>query len=89
MKRVIAAILVLSLLVTAGCSWLVPGPIKREASIVCIDVDVAIEEIQAMADGPQKDKALRTLKRLQPHLTNIDNYMQGKQADRPVAKGTK
>ena len=84
MKKIVAATLILVMLGTSGCSWFVPGPVKREASVVRIDVDTAIEEVQAMPDGQPKDKALRTLKRIQPHLVNLDNYMQGKQADRPT-----
>ncbi len=78
-KLIIISVLCLC---STGCSWFVPGAIKREISIVRIDVDTAIKETNALEGDAAKKKALETLNRIQPHLVNINNYAQGKAADR-------
>lgn len=81
-------VLFVTLLACTGCQWLVPGTIKREAAFVTLNVDVALAEIRAMPPGPEREKAIRTLQRIQPHIVNIDNYMQGRKSSSTVTQTT-
>lgn len=78
MKKMLLIIMLIS---CNGCAWLIPGAIKREASLVVVDVETAIKEIEELENGKPKEKALKTLNRIQPHIINLDNYMQGRKSD--------
>lgn len=71
-----------------GCHWFVPTAIKREASFMALNIGVAVSDIKAMPEGPEKEKALRTLQRLQPHAVNMDRYMRGLKAESAPAAST-
>ena len=87
---IIAVLAVLPCL--SGCHWFVPGPVKRQASLVNLDVKTCLKEIDAINNDPEKsktkklkeshEKAMRTLKRLKPQVQNLDDYTHGRQANR-------
>ena len=81
MKRIVLAGLVLSLSMT-GCSWLIPGKVKSEAVMMRVNIETAIEETKALPDDPTKQKALRALYRMYPHIVNWDDYSHGRPATR-------
>ena len=85
-------VLILSVTISGGCHYLVPNPIKRETSLVKTDVTVCLMEINNIEKDEAKseverlkaanEKAKRTLRRLKPHLENLDNYTHGRPATR-------
>lgn len=81
------ALLVLSLSVLgcSGCAWLVPGEVKREVSLTLVDVDTALAETQGLDDKAARDKAIKTLQRIRPHLQNMSDYVYGKPASTTTA----
>lgn len=83
MKKICCvAVLACVLFSSTGCSWFVPSALKREASLVKVDVQTSLAEVEALAGDAAKEKALRTLRRIEPHVVNIDNYMQGRKASK-------
>lgn len=78
----VGTILTASLLFCSGCYYFVPKEIKREVSLMRVIVETEIAEIEELEGDAAKAKALRTLRRLKPHVVNVDQYMQGKKAQR-------
>lgn len=79
-KRSLLLVLVCLLIMSAGCSWFVPGAIKREVSLVEVDLKVAVDEVEKLEGDEAKQKAMRTFKRVIPHVENVNRYIQGKKA---------
>jgi hypothetical protein len=79
MKRIV---LVLSLVFLSGCSWFVPGKVKSEAVMMRVNIETAIEETEALPEDASKQKALRALRRMYPHVINWDDYVHGRPATR-------
>jgi hypothetical protein len=81
MRRVLISILCLC---ATGCSWFVPSAVKREAAMMRVNVEVALDEVRAQPDSPTKATAIRALERLEPHVRNWDCYVRGQKAERPA-----
>jgi len=91
-KILIIILLTLSVVTFSGCHWFIPGAIKRETSLIKVDVTTCLMEIEQIEKDKSKtltnrrkeviEKAKRTLNRIKPHLENLDNYTQGKKATR-------
>lgn len=80
MKR---ALLCLVLLIALpGCSWFVPGKVKQEAVMMRVNIETAIEETNALPNDATKEKAMRALYRMYPHVVNWDDYVHGRPATR-------
>jgi len=68
----------------------IPNSIKRESSLVKLDVNTCIKEVKAIQENSSIDeikklkdsnyKMTKTLKRLQPHVENLDNYIHGRKS---------
>lgn len=80
MKRMFVLVLLLGIL--PGCSWLVPGKVKNEAVMMRVNIETAIEETKALPEDATKEKALRALYRMYPHVVNWDDYVHGRKATR-------
>jgi len=91
-RILIMAALLLTVGISSGCHWFVPGAIKRETSLMNVDVNTCLEEISNIENDQTKpeierlkavnEKAKRTLNRLKPHVENLDNYTHGRPASR-------
>jgi hypothetical protein len=90
-KHVLSVVVILSIvLLSSGCHYFVPGAIKRQTSLINLDVSTCLKEIEQIQSDPEKTerekleevnkKALRTLKRLKPQVENVDNYTHGRPA---------
>jgi hypothetical protein len=86
MKKII--LLLILVLCFSGCYWFVPGPIKRETNIMNLDIKTVLKEIEIIENDNTKtenekiveikEKSLIVLKRLKPHIQNIDDYTHGR-----------
>jgi hypothetical protein len=95
-KIMISVLLILFLCCSAGCNWFIPGAIKRQTSLINIDVKTCLKEIknikanQSLNDDEKddkiKNKALRTLIRIKPQVENIDNYTHGRPASPSITE---
>ena len=80
MKKLLLVVLALSF--CSGCSWLVPGAVKREVALMRTDLSTALVEVKALQGDEAKAKALSTLNRLDKGLTVVDDYANGRRATR-------
>jgi hypothetical protein len=87
-KLVVVCLVGLVLVFTSGCSWLVPGAVRRETSLSRTCVETAIKEIEPLSGDAAKEKALTALRLLQPHVVNLDNYAHGQPAEKPPVTPT-
>jgi len=87
MKKAIKVFMIICLLLTTGCHWFISGQIKRETSLMNLNIKTALKEIDMIekSDKPEaqktkeiKEKAMRTLRRAAPHTENIYNYTHGR-----------
>jgi len=86
-KTIIISILIVT---CSGCRMFIPNSIKRESSLVKLDVNTCIKEVEAINENEStaetqrlKDsnyKMMKTLKRIQPHVENLDNYTHGRKS---------
>jgi hypothetical protein len=74
------AILCLVLLVAfAGCS--VPAAIRTEIDFLDVVISTAVTETAEISDPSQRaDKAVRALKRAEPHAANLRRWAAGEEA---------
>jgi hypothetical protein len=86
MKRFLCASLLLCVVFSSGCSYFVPGAIKRETSLMNLNIKTALKEIEAIENSEKpeaqkdkevKEKAVRALKRAAPHTDNLYKYTHG------------
>jgi len=75
----------------SGCYWFIPGQIKREASLMNLNVKTAVKEIEAIKNSDKteeeklkdiNEKAIRALNRVKPHVENWNNYVYGNPSTR-------
>lgn len=92
MKRIYLLVLVLTtLFLSSGCNWLVPNAIKRETSLMKVDVNTCLKEIKEIEEDKNKTeteklkesnyKMKKTLSRIKPHIENFNNYVHGNQSE--------
>lgn len=91
MKKKIMVVILASFLLTSGCNWFIPSEIKRETSLMKLNIEVALEEIEEIKKSSNKtekqkkeeiiEKAVRTLERGLPHAVNLDNYVHGRKSE--------
>jgi len=90
-KIVVVTFMALCICFSSGCNYLIPGQIKREASMMNLNIKTALKEIEEIdkSDKPEDqklkeraEKAVRALKRAGPHTENINNYVNGRPATR-------
>jgi len=91
MKKLITGLMVVCLLSTTGCYWFVPGQIKREVSLMNLNIKTAVKEIDEIKKSDKSEeqklkeineKAMRTLNRAAPHTQNVYNYVTGRPSTR-------
>jgi len=90
MKKTIAVIFMFfCICFSSGCNYLIPGQIKREASLMNLNIKTALKEIEEIDKSDKSEdqklkerseKAVRALKRAGPHTENINNYVNGRPA---------
>lgn len=82
MNKIVAIALLLSLLVSSGCSWFVPSTVKRQVGLMRTDAEVSLTEVQGMTGEDGRLKALQTLKRYKDGIVVVDDYVNGRKATR-------
>ena len=89
MRKIAAVLMVFCILCSSGCNYLIPGQIKRETSLMNLNIKTALKEIEEIdkSDKPEdqklrerSEKAVRALKRAGPHTENLNNYVHGRPA---------
>jgi len=88
-KTMVVVFIVLCICFSSGCNYLIPGQIKREASLMNLNIKTALKEIDEIDKSDKSEdqklkeraeKAVRALKRASPHTENINNYVNGRSA---------
>jgi hypothetical protein len=82
MKRFASVALVISLLLSSGCSWFVPGSVKRQVGLMRTDAQTSLVEVQKLSGEEGRLKALQTLQRYNDGIVVVDDYLQGQKATR-------
>ena len=86
MKKIALVFLMFFVFLSSGCHYLVPSQIKREASLMNLNIKTALKEIDEIDKSEKSEnqklkerseKAIRALKRAAPHTENIYNYVSG------------
>jgi hypothetical protein len=86
-KTILISILIIA---CSGCRCFIPNSIKRESSLIKLDVNTCIKEVGIIQEDDSINeeqklkksnyKMMKTLKRLQPHVENLDNYTHGRKS---------
>ena len=89
MKKIVMVLMLFCIYFSSGCNYLIPGQIKREASLMNLNIKTALKEIEEIDKSDKsedqklkekEEKAIRALKRAGPHAENFNNYVNGRPA---------
>jgi hypothetical protein len=75
-------LMLLLCLFASGCSYFVPGSVKRQVGLMKTDVSTALKEVNELSGDEAKKKAMLTLQRLDKGLLVVDDYVSGRKATR-------
>jgi len=82
MNKIAVVALLLSLLVSSGCSWFVPSTVKRQVGLMRTDAETSLVEVEKMQGEDGRLKAMQTLKRYKDGIVVVDDYVNGRKATR-------
>lgn len=81
MRRPLTTVLLVTMLV-GGCSRSIPASIKTEIDFLHTVVSTAVDEVEAIEDDAERaEKAVRALKRAEPHTETLKDWVDGEDDD--------